>query len=196
MSDAKSIRSPILRVATAFDWCLSKAVASLNALGTLIIIAMMVLICADVTGRNLFATSLPGVIELTELGIVSIVFLQIADTLKSGKLMRSDAVIKAIEELFPRAGAILNILFDATGVALFYFMANGAFGRFIEAWEGNFYLGNQGSFTVPTWPMELCVALGTALMCLLFIASAIRALSFLFGQKSDRESLNSDNEYK
>lgn len=194
MPDIKPIRSPILRIAGALNWCLNNAVTSLNAMGTLIIIAMMILICADVAGRNLLASSLPGVIELTELGIVSIVFLQLADTLKSGKLMRSDAVMKAIEELFPRVGAVLNILFDVTGVVLFYYMANGAFGRFIEAWSGDFYLGNQGSFTVPTWPMELCVAVGASLMCLLFIASAIRALSFLFGIKSDRKSANSDNE--
>lgn len=195
MHDAQTKRPLILRAADVFTWCLNNAVISLNALGTLIIIAMMALICTDVAGRNLLATSLPGVIELTELGIVSIVFLQIADTLRSGKLMRSDALINTIEAMFPRVGLAMNALFNATGATLFYFIANGAFGRFYEAWTGGYYLGNQGSFTAPTWPMELCVALGSGLMCLLFIASAIRNLFSLFGSSPNNKSVNPDHEY-
>ncbi|WP_305988959.1 TRAP transporter small permease [Roseibium sp. MMSF_3544] len=174
MQNAHPKRSPALRILDALSWCLNSAVTSLNALGTLIIIALMVLICADVVSRNVFASSLPGVIELAELGIVSIVFLQIADTVKSGKLMRSDALINVINGLYPRVAITLNIFFDATGAVLFYFIANGAFGRFLSAWSGGFYLGNLGSFTVPTWPMELCVALGSTLMFLLFTTKALK----------------------
>ena len=169
----------MLRAALKLNWCLSVAVTSLNAMGTMIIIALMVLICADVAGRNLLATSLPGVIELAELGIVSLVFLQIADTLRSGKLMRSDVLINMIIAMFPRVGAFMNLGFDATGAVLFYFIAGGAYDRFTDAWSGGFYLGNQGSFTAPTWPMELCVAMGAGLMCLLFITNAIGQLTRL-----------------
>lgn len=168
-----------LRVARTLNWILGRAVTSLNALGTMIIIALMVLICADVIGRNLLATSLPGVIELAELGIVSLVFLQIADTLRSGKLFRSDVLINTISRSFPRLGAFMNLCFESTGAVLFYFLAKGAFERFSDAWSGGFYLGNKGSFTAPTWPMELCVTMGSALMCLLFIANAISNLQEL-----------------
>lgn len=174
LPDAHTDQPLLLRAAHKLNLCLGLAVTSLNALGTMIIIALMVLICADVVGRNLLATSLPGVIELAELGIVSLVFLQIADTLREGKLMRSDALINAIVARFPRVGAFMNLCFDATGALLFYFIANGAFERFTDAWKGGFYLGNQGSFTAPTWPMELCVAMGSGLMCLLFITNSIR----------------------
>ncbi|MEP1614094.1 MAG: TRAP transporter small permease [Roseobacter sp.] len=169
-----------LRVFTALDWCLDKAVTSLNSLGSLIIIALMALICSDVIGRNAFATSLPGVIELAELGIVSIVFLQIADTLKSGKLMRSDALFNVLSAAFPRVGIFLTVLFELAGAILFYFIANGATERFLKAWHGGFYLGNLGSFTAPTWPMELCVALGSWMMCLLFAMQAIKGCVGLY----------------
>ena len=171
--DAHVERPLLWRAVLKLNWCLGAAVTSLNAMGTMIIIALMVLICADVVGRNLLATSLPGVIELAELGIVSLVFLQIADTLRSGKLMRSDALIKLITAKVPRIGAFMNLCFDVTGGVLFYFIARGAFERFSDAWHGGFYLGNQGSFTAPTWPMELCVAMGSGLMCLLFMTNAI-----------------------
>ncbi|MEP5633585.1 MAG: TRAP transporter small permease [Tateyamaria sp.] len=173
MSDTKPLH-PVWRVFGALNIVLDKAVVSLNALGTLIIIALMVLICTDVVGRNVLATSLPGVIELAELAIVSIVFLQIADTLRSGKLMRSDALIRKISGAFPRVGLVLNIGFDVTGAVLFYFITSGAFDRFSKAWSGGFYTGNLGSFTAPTWPMELCVALGSGLMCLLFVTQAFK----------------------
>ncbi|MEP1535774.1 MAG: TRAP transporter small permease [Paracoccaceae bacterium] len=180
MVDDHSQRSAFLRVVAALNWCLDKAVTSLNSLGSLIIIALMCLICADVVGRNAFATSLPGVIELAEIGIVSIVFLQIADTLKSGKLMRSDALLHVINAALPRVGLVMAIIFDVAGAVLFYFIANGATDRFFKAWDGGFYLGNLGSFTAPTWPMELCVALGSWLMCLLFATQAIKGTVALY----------------
>ncbi|MEP4197905.1 MAG: TRAP transporter small permease [Aliishimia sp.] len=181
MSSPTHHRSLFLRGAATLIWCIDTAVASLNSLGTLLIMAMMGLICADVVSRNLLGSSLPGVIELTELGIVSIVYLQIADTYKSGKLMRSDGVIKTIEAKFPRVGLVVNAMFDATGVVLFFYIAKGAEKRFSEAWDGGYYLGNQGSFTAPTWPMELIVAIGSALLCVLFFASVLRNLGLLLG---------------
>lgn len=170
------------RVSAGVMWGLNTATTSLNSLGTLLIMAMMGLICADVLSRNLLGQSLPGVIELAELGIVSIVYLQIADTYKSGKLLRSDGIIKLIATKFPRAGWAINALFDSTGVVLFFYIAKAGFARFNDAWQGDFYLGNLGSFTVPTWPMELAVAVGSALMAALFLASVLRYLSLLFGQ--------------
>lgn len=181
MPDRNQYQALILRIGKPVMWLLNIAVASLNSLGTLLIMAMMSLICADVISRNLLDASLPGVIELTELGIVSIVFLQIADTYRSGKLMRSDGVIKAIEKKIPRVGMLVNAVFDITGAVLFFYIAKGAKNRFIEALDGGYYLGNQGSFTAPTWPMELVVTVGSALLCLLFFASVLRNVGLLFG---------------
>ena len=174
MTDSTRQKPLQWRVLHALNWLLDKTVKSLNALGTLIIIALMVLICSDVISRNLLGTSLPGVIELAQLGIVSIVYLQIADTLKSGKLIRSDALMRKLVNAFPRVALLLNIIFDAAGALLFYFLAKGAIDRFIKAWSGDFYIGNLGSFTAPTWPMELSVAVGSALMCLLFATQVIQ----------------------
>ena len=188
MRNESSRSSLLLTTAAAFNRWLGKAVASLNAIGTLLIIVMMALICADVVGRNLLMKSLPGVIELVELGIVSIVFLQIADTLRTGKLMRSDALIKKVTNRFPLVGSVMNALFETTGAILFYFVTKGALGRFTEAWNGDFYLGNQGSFTAPTWPMELCVTLGSGFMCLLFVANAVRNLYSVFKFDSHAEN--------
>ena len=65
---------------------------ALNALGTLWIVALMLLINADVLGRDLLGTPVRGVTELVSLSIVGIVFLQLADTLATGRMTRADAI--------------------------------------------------------------------------------------------------------
>ena len=179
MSDAARENFPFKRTLIALNRILDAVVKSLNALGTLLIIGLMVLICSDVISRNVLGTSLPGVIELAQLGIVSIVYLQIADTLRSGKLLRSDALMRKIISGYPRVALTLNIVFDAAGVFLFYFLAVGAVDRFAKAFAGKFYIGNLGSFTAPTWPMELCVAIGSALVCLLFATQVLKGVAAL-----------------
>lgn len=168
------VTSPVLKI-------LDRAIVSLNAIGSILIILMMALICSDVLARNLMNSAVPGVVELTELGIVSIVFLQISDALRSGKLMRSDGLLKIIQRRLLKVGFIANCLMDATGAVLFYFIANSGFGRFHEAWAEGYYIGNLGAFTAPTWPMELSVALGSALIAILFLVNSLRNLGAFFG---------------
>ena len=69
----------------------------LNALGTVWIIALMVLINSDVLGRNLFKAPVRGVTELVALSIVGIVFLQLADTLHSGRFTRADVLLDRLK---------------------------------------------------------------------------------------------------
>ncbi|MEP5153808.1 TRAP transporter small permease [Planktotalea sp.] len=174
-------------ILTTLSKALDKLVISLNAMGTLLIILMMILICADVVGRNLLNSSLPGVVELTELGIVSVVFLQISDALREGRMMRSDGLLKMLVRRLPRTGYLVNAIFDATGAGLFFFISKGGFGRFAEAWDGDFYIGNQGAFTAPIWPMELAVAVGAAVMTVLFCTTALRHLSHVVWGKSPQD---------
>lgn len=196
MTDPTEHKPFWVKPAAPFMWCLNHATTSLNALGTLLIIALMALICADVIGRNLLKASVPGVIELAEMGIVAIVFLQIGDTLKAGKLMRSDGIITLLSTRLPRFAEVLNMLFDLTGAVLFYFIATGGYKRFRDAYEGDFYIGNQGEFTAPTWPMELIVATGSALVGLLFLTSGIRRLMVLFAVLPAQQEAHEKSEFE
>jgi hypothetical protein len=73
-------------------WHFHRVGQALNALGTLWIVALMVLINTDVLGRNLLGAPVRGVTELVSLSIVGIVFLQLADTLHSGRITRADVL--------------------------------------------------------------------------------------------------------
>ena len=64
----------------------------MNAIGTLWIFGLMVLIGADVLGRELFNSPIRGVTEIVSLSIVAIVFLQLAHTLWVKRITRNEAL--------------------------------------------------------------------------------------------------------
>ena len=72
-------------------------IKEMNALGTLWIFALVVLINTDVLGRNFFGRPLLGVLEILSISIVGIVFLQLAECLNSGKLTRSEVLMTRME---------------------------------------------------------------------------------------------------
>ena len=62
--------------------------SALNVLGSIWILAVMVLINVDVFGRALFNDPVAGVPEMVQLSIVGIVFLQITHTLRMRRFIR------------------------------------------------------------------------------------------------------------
>ncbi|MCZ7564674.1 MAG: TRAP transporter small permease [Burkholderiales bacterium] len=151
----------------------------MNNVGTLLIIGLMVLIDLDVAGRNLFNNPIPGVVELSEAGIVIIVFLQVGHTLRVGRFMQSDGVLSYLSANFPRVATTLWLLFNVTGAVLFAFIVRVAYARFIAAWDGDYYKGNVGSFVMSTWPIELTILFGSVIMVLQFLVLAFGDLRAL-----------------
>ena len=99
----------------------STLVAGMNSVGTGWIFALMVLVNADVLSRFIFNFPIQGVAEVVELSIVGIVFLQISDAVRAGRLTRSDGLYKRILERRPKLGHFLGAVFDLSGV--FFFVA-------------------------------------------------------------------------
>lgn len=154
----------------ALDICTQAA----NVIGSLLIVGLVVLIGADVLGRNLFAAPISGVPEMVKLSIVAIVFLQAPQALKAGRMTRSDALIERINARLPKVGGAMETFFDlcAMGVigAIFY----ATYPIFIKSWVRNDFVGAAGDFTAPTWPVKLMILIGAALLFLQFFARIIR----------------------
>ncbi len=153
-----------------------RAVEGLNAVGTVWIFALMVLINADVFGRFLFASPVRGVPELVEMSIVGIVFLQLAHTLRVGRVTRSEAFFERLARRLPRLGHALGALYNLTGAALFAFILWGSVPRMIRAWTDGHYVGNQGIFTAPVWPIKAIIVVGSAALIAQFLLLAWREL--------------------
>ena len=151
---------------------LDKSLSSLNALGSLWIFFIMILVNADVFGRNLFLAPIDGVNEIIELSLVGIVFLQLGDATRRGRLTRSDGFLNLITKRQPQVGSFMAAIFDALGAFFMGLILWGSLPIFIESWQGNFYEGQEGVFTAPVWPVNLVVVIGSTLTALLFLRLA------------------------
>lgn len=149
-----------------------RVVQGLNALGTLWIVALMVLINADVLGRNLLDAPVRGVTELVSLSIVGIVFLQLADTLHSGRITRADVMLQGLEQSRPRLAALLHAAFHLVGAVLMATILWAAWPSLWEAIRIREYVGAMGDFTAPVWPVRLVMLIGLAATLATFVLLA------------------------
>jgi TRAP-type mannitol/chloroaromatic compound transport system permease small subunit len=148
----------------------------MNALGTVWILALMLLVNADVIGRNLLGAPVRGVTELLALSIVGIVFLQLADTLHSGRFTRADVLLQRLKRTRPVAAARLQALFHVVGAALMAVILWAAWTPLVDSIRIREYVGAIGDFTAPVWPIRLIMLLGLATTLVTFVLLALADL--------------------
>jgi TRAP-type C4-dicarboxylate transport system permease small subunit len=162
-------------------------VSALNSAGGALIFALVVMINLDVFSRFLFNAPIDGVTELVELSIVAIVFLQLGDAVRSGRLTRSDGLYGKIREKSPRTAHVLGVFFDLAGAAFFITIIVGSIPRFIDAWERGYYAGNKGIFVVPVWPVRLILVVGAVTVVFVFFGMVFRHVLALVGNDKGAE---------
>ena len=148
---------------------LDAATQGLNVVGSLLIVALMILVGVDVAGRNLAGAPVAGVPELVTLLILAIVFLQAPQALRAGRFTRSDALIGA-----PRLAKALETLFDLAAIAVIGVIVHATWPIFLRSWERNDFIGAVGDFTAPTWPVKATILIGGAMLILQFAARIAR----------------------
>lgn len=146
----------------------------MNAVGTVWIFVLMLMIVADIGGRFLFNAPIPGVTELVSLSIVGIVFLQIASTVRAGRLTRSDAALAGWRIRRPAAARIVELISYGLGATLLGILAHASWPAFVRAWTHGEYVGSLGYFTAPTWPVRFVVFLGSVILALQFLIEFVR----------------------
>lgn len=149
-------------------------VDGLNAAGSLLIFAIMALICADVLSRNLFNQPIDGVAEMVAASIVMIVFLQLASTLRHGRLAQADIFIYGFTVSFPRIGRSLTTLYYLAGAAMLGVVYQGTVPVLMRAIDRNQFFGVEGVFTFPVWPIRTVVVVCAAVTVLQFLVLAVR----------------------
>ncbi len=164
----KSAISGLSRVAN------SLAIAA-NVLGTLTVLALVVILNADVIARGLFNAPLRGTYEIVQLSVVLIVFLQLADVVRVDRLTRSDGFLNLLHSRRPRLTANLRRIINAVSAIFMGLIAYIMFPEFLKMWGTQDFFGIPGIFTVPWWPVKLVIASGSALACLIFVLKVITA---------------------
>ncbi len=160
---------------------LDRITMALNVVGTLLIIAIMVLVNADVIGRGAFNLPISGVPELVSMSIVAIVFLQVAQAFRMGRLTRTEALLGAIEKRKPRLRAAIEFVFCIAAIALMIQLLSASWPLFVKAWVRNTFEGTIGDFTAPIWPVKLVILVGCTALIIQMTLSAIIAAATATG---------------
>lgn len=147
-----------------------------SVVGSCLIVALVLLITADVLGRNVFSAPVSGVPEMVSLSIVAIVFLQAPQALRAGRLTRSDGVIDVIQRRSPGLAKGMETVFDIVGMTVVGAILYSHWPIMTRAWERGDFIGAVGNFTAPTWPVKVMLTIGGSLLALQFLARIMRRL--------------------
>jgi tripartite ATP-independent transporter DctM subunit len=151
----------------------------MNSAGALWILALMLLICADVGGRYLFGAPIKGAAEMVGYSIVTAVFLQMASTLRAGRFTRVEMLIEPLEARRPAAGHAFNAVYHLVGAAVFAVITWGTWPKLADAWTNDEITGTPGVFVFLIWPFLAAIVLGAAVtgieFLIQFFGSAARA---------------------
>ena len=159
-----------------FDRILEVVLSNLNSIGSVWIFVLTLLINADAFGRKLFHSPIDGVNEIVELSIVGIVFLQLGDATRKGRLPRSDGLFNLIGRRMPNISRFHGALVDILGAVCMGLILYGSIPLFIESYNSDFYVGVEGVFTAPVWPIKLIIIIGCAVTLMQFLVFVRRNL--------------------
>ena len=153
---------------------LDAATQALNVAGSLLILGLVLLVGADVAGRNIAGAPISGVPELVTLSIVAIVFLQAPQALRAGRFTQTEAVLGTLRRKTPRIAKALETLFDLIAMTVLGVVVYATWPLFTRAWTRNDFIGALGDFTAPTWPVKATILIGGTMLVLQFAARILR----------------------
>jgi TRAP-type C4-dicarboxylate transport system permease small subunit len=140
----------------------------LAAIGTVWIFVLMLVVVADVAGRNFLDRPITGVAEFAARSVASIVFLQLAAAICSGRMTRSDFLLRLIGARSRTALRVLEVGNAALGALLFLALAFMAWPELAQSWQEHEFIGVQGVYTVAAWPFRALIVLGALIAALAY----------------------------
>jgi TRAP-type C4-dicarboxylate transport system permease small subunit len=146
-----------------------------NALGTLVVLALVVTLNADVIARGVFSAPIKGTYEMVQFSVVLIVFLQLADVVRVDRLTRSDGFLNVLHTRRPRLAANMRRIINAISAIFMGLIAYIMWPEFFKMWGTQDFFGVPGLFTLPWWPVKLVISTGASLACLIFVLKVITA---------------------
>lgn len=146
---------------------ISRMIHLVSALWTL---GLALLIFADVAGRTVLNSPVPGTKEIIQNSVVAITFLQLPLAIYSGSMLRTSIFADAVPDAVRR---LLRTLCMLLGLAVFIGLLWSTWPSFWDAYRIGEYEG-EGALRVPTWPVR-----GTVLVMSVFGAWAYLSMIVL-----------------
>jgi hypothetical protein len=173
-----------------------------NAVGAVVIFALVAIMNADVVARGIFHAPINGVVEIVIFSLILIVFLQLPDVVRSNRLTRSDGFLILADNHHPLLARFARRIIDAMAAVFMALIAWTVWPEFFDSIEtchfitppefgpkptGDFwvdiraafgrcqYFGTPGIFTAPWWPAKLAISFSVSLCAILFAFKAFFA---------------------
>jgi TRAP-type mannitol/chloroaromatic compound transport system permease small subunit len=154
---------------------LDRIIVGMNALGSVWILLLILLVTTDAMSRSFLSRPIAGVTEMVQISIVGIVFMQLADAIRTGKLTRADSFLTLLRLQYPGAAHRLEAGFFALGALYMGLGLWGSVPLLVEAWRRDAYLGNEGVFTIVVWPVKAVLVLGLTMGLIEFLRQTRKA---------------------
>ncbi|MGI9488301.1 MAG: TRAP transporter small permease [Geminicoccaceae bacterium] len=146
-----------------------------NVCGTLVVLALVVIVNIDVVARGVFSAPFRGSVEVVQFSMVLIVFLQLPDVVRVDRLTRSDGLLTMMAGRWPAAARWLNRVINVISAVLMALIAYAIWPEFVDAWETGDYFGTPGVFTAPWWPVKLAIFFSAVLCCLIWAGKVLES---------------------
>lgn len=139
-----------------------------NAAGTLVVLALVMVVNYDAIARGFFHKPFHGAVELVQFSMVLIVFLQLPDVVRVDRLTRSDGFLTVAGNRRPKIKEFLGRIINTIACVFMLLAAIAIWPEFLEMLETRDFFGVPGVFTAPWWPIKLAIFVSAALCSLLF----------------------------
>lgn len=147
---------------------------SANIAGSIVVLALVVVVNFDVVARGFFNAPFLGAVEVVQFSMVLIVFLQLPDLVRVNRLTRSDGFLVVISKRAPRLSALITHLIETVSAIFMALVAIAIWPEFTEMWHTKDYFGVPGVFTAPWWPIKLVIFSSATLCATIFFLRVLR----------------------
>jgi TRAP-type C4-dicarboxylate transport system permease small subunit len=145
--------------------------------GSILLIAMMLLVTVDVLGRFLFGKPVQGTTEITEFMMVALLYFSLAHTQALKGHINVDIFLSYFTR---RARLVFDLIISLLGFGLFALIGWQGILAAVKAWT--FWETTFGVIPFPLFPAKVLVPFGSFLLCLRYLLD-IRDTVKTLGQK-------------
>ena len=162
---------PVLAALTKFT---DGVVIVANAVGTLVVLILVMVVNDDMSARNLFNAPFNEAVEVVQFSMVLIVFLQLPDVVRVNRLTRSDGFLVILGGRYPDLAKWTRRAINLVSATFMTLVAIAIFPEFLKMWQTNDFFGVPGVpgvpgvFTAPWWPVKLTIFASAVLAALIF----------------------------
>jgi C4-dicarboxylate transporter DctQ subunit len=141
----------------------------LNLCSVFIIMFLMFFATAEILGRYLFNSPIPGHVEIVELIMAGVVFFGIAYTERVGGHVRMELFVTRV--LKGRAYHIAEVITASLSLFVYLFILVYTF----KASLFSLQIGDNTAYLYwPTWPSKFAIPLGSLFLCIRFVIEIIQ----------------------